>query len=254
MKKKSIFSFSLMFMLMTVSCSHDNDLYPPPPFDEIKDGSVEYYTLHVIYEDKDYYSLCKIDGDSTFVLDEELKAFLAEMESRNFSIVAHNDSTIEYCKEKEDVMPSSEISEIMTKAGPVQGDIACLDLWDDTNFRDTHREFHIKSNSELFDIPVLKDYGLNDKVSSLKIQNTMSISTATTNLIAIVTVWEDSDFNYGDHDRTKHRMNFYAAPGQIGSYENLKKIPCGSSSSSWNDRISSLSFHIGYKYSMPTTY
>lgn len=138
--------------------------------------------------------------------------------------------------------------EIMTKSGPAAGDLACLELWDDTNFKDTYREFHIKDYYTSHDIRILKDYGLNDKVSSLKIHNKLT----NYSLIAIVTVWEDSNFNHGDHDRTKHRMNFYANSNGIGSYGNLKKIPCGGSS--WNDRISSFSFHIGYQSSLPSTY
>ena len=252
MKLKYV-SLSLLLMGM-FSCSQD-DVLPEREDEKGLEPEVEYFNVHVIYQDKNYYSQCKIEGDKTYVLDEELQAFLDEIETRDYSVIAHNDSTIEYYDSQEELLTKCGIGEVpkslMTKAGPVAGDLACLELWDDTDFKDTYREFHIKDYNTPIDVTNLKDHGLNDKVSSLKVHNKLSDS----NLIALLTVWEDIDFNSGDHDRKKHRMNFVAySSTAAAAFSNLKKIMCGNSGDSWNDRITSFSFHIGYKNSLPSTY
>lgn len=251
--KLSHLCMTLFFILGISACDKSEDIFYNKEHQNLE-SEVEYFTLHVIYQDENFHSQCKIVGDSTFVLDDKLKNFLIHMEKQDYSMVAHNDSTIEFYNSQDEFLTKcgiTEIPKIITKAGPAAGDYACLELWDDTNYSDTYKDFHISDYYTSIDVGALKDYGLNDKVSSLKIHNKMSSS----NLIAIVTVWEDSNFNHGDHDRTKHRMNFYATTSMtVNSFANLKQILCGSSGNNWNDRISSLSFHIGYSNSMPITY
>lgn len=90
----------------------------------------------------------------------------------------------------------------------------------------------------------LEQRGINDKISSLAV----GYYGNQTDVCCVLTVWEDNTYNIEDHDRTKHRMSFIATYDnkQVG-WSNLSNIPCIGSSKSWNDRISSLSLHFGYK-------
>ena len=89
----------------------------------------------------------------------------------------------------------------------------------------------------------MRDIYLNGKVSSLAV----AYNGDNAEICAVLTVWEDSYFNFGDYDRTKHRISFIASKATPHiSWPSLKKIKCMGSSNSWNDRISSFSFHFGY--------
>ncbi len=116
-------------------------------------------------------------------------------------------------------------------------------LFDDEGFTDSCYGSNLTDLNEVKDIDYMRDIGLNDKVSSLAV----AYNGDNPELCAVLTVWEDSYFNNGDNDRTKHRISFIAStytPRILWS--SLKKIKCMGSSNSWNDRISSFSFHFGY--------
>lgn len=116
-------------------------------------------------------------------------------------------------------------------------------LFDDTNFEDTRIYKNLtESFYDLWEETDLKSLGMNDKPSSLAVGYYGDDAKTT----CVLTVWEDKDFNFGDNDRTKHRMSFVASvDAPTLAVANLKKIPCIGSSNSWNDRISSFSLHFG---------
>ena len=88
----------------------------------------------------------------------------------------------------------------------------------------------------------MKGVGLNDKVSSLAVAYYAPLR----DYCFVLTVWEDKNYNHGDSDRTKHRISFIAnSDNPRTCVGNLKTVPCGNSSKSWNDRISSISMHFG---------
>jgi len=108
-----------------------------------------------------------------------------------------------------------------------------------------------KNPYDIYEIPYMKSVGLNDKVSSLMVRYNMDDP----NGCAILTVWEDSNFNHDDNDRTKHRTNFVATyTERTKAVGNLKNVSCFNAHDSWNDRISSISFHVGYADSLPKEY
>lgn len=89
----------------------------------------------------------------------------------------------------------------------------------------------------------LAGYNINDLISSVA----LGYYGDDPEVCSVITLWDDADFNNGDKYRKKHRISF------VASYYNrqisrpiLKNIPCMNTSSSWNDRASSLSFHYGY--------
>lgn len=115
-------------------------------------------------------------------------------------------------------------------------------LYDDTNFSDTHLLLNLTDYKEYYDEYRMLNQGLNDKVSSLAVIYNGTDPDA----CAVLTVWEDSNFNFEDNDRIKHRVSFIATkdnPHTVCS--NLKNVQCIGSSKSWNDLISSISFYFG---------
>ncbi len=96
----------------------------------------------------------------------------------------------------------------------------------------------------------LKMNDMNDKISSVAVY----YGGADPNVCAVLTVWDDGNYNYGDTGipRSKHRVSFIASYNNRKlSRNSLKNVKLINSSKSWNDRISSLSFHFGYFDSKP---
>lgn len=116
-------------------------------------------------------------------------------------------------------------------------------MFDDKNYSDTHVYSNLYGLMESYDIQHFRDVGLNDKVTSLVV----GYNGSDAEVCAVLTIWEDGYFNFGDCDRTKHRISIVASKDNprvgVGS---LKNVKCINSGNSWNDRISSSSFHFGY--------
>lgn len=115
-------------------------------------------------------------------------------------------------------------------------------MFDDSGFKDTKVCANLKNLYDVNDCEYMHDIGLNDKVSSVAVAYVGTNS----EICSVLTVWEDSFYNNGDNDRTKHRISFVATKQNPNvSFSDLKKIKCINSSNSWNDRISSYSFAFG---------
>lgn len=132
-----------------------------------------------------------------------------------------------------------------------ENDIAGCILHDDTDFSDRFIYCGMTNIWASHDYNYLTTQNMNDKISSIAVIYRGTYPTH----CAVLTVWEDSHYNNGDNDRTKHRMNFVATYNQTQlKWPNLKNIPCLHSGDSWNDRISSISFHVGNYEDYPKIY
>lgn len=115
-------------------------------------------------------------------------------------------------------------------------------MFDDSGFSDTNVYACLNSLFEVDDQKYMRDINLNDKVSSLAV----AYKGTNPEVCAVLTIWEDSDYNHGDDDRTKHRISIIATKDNPRvSVETLKSIKCINSRNTWNDRISSYSFAFG---------
>jgi hypothetical protein len=115
-------------------------------------------------------------------------------------------------------------------------------MFDDSGFDDTYVFKNLKDLNEVADESYMRNIGLNDKVSSLAV----SYNGTNPEVCAVLTIWEDSYYNYGDNDRTKHRISIVATKDNPKvSISKLKSVKCINSLSTWNDRISSYSFAFG---------
>ncbi len=115
-------------------------------------------------------------------------------------------------------------------------------LFDDVNFKDTYFAKSVTSKYTVFDLPHTESAGLENKISSVA----LAYEATDKDVCAVLTLWEDGSYNYGDIYHKSHRISLIATPSHPHVWHsNLKKVPCLNSSKSWNDRISSCSFHFG---------
>lgn len=115
-------------------------------------------------------------------------------------------------------------------------------LYNHDSFRDGSIQHALSSTDEVSYVTNMIDIGLNDKITSIAVKYTGDAE----NMCAVLTVWEDSNFNEGDNDRTKHRVSFIASKyNPEVKWATLKDLSCIGSHNSWNDRISSYAFYMG---------
>lgn len=240
------------------------------------------YTLTARYKGKEYVTVAHSIGDEVTYEDEEFSALNEYLGTRDdVETFINPDGSIDIydsqdarasrrfreltAEEKQaysllDIPVADHRSRLRSQSNPWEGmnstDKAFCAVWDDNTYHDSHIWMNISASDnlyKLFDYPYLTSQGMNDKISSIS----MSYNLSDANLCAIVTVWEDSYYNNSDRGatRSKHRTNFVATYNTpTPTWVNLRQIPCIGSSNTWNDRISSLSFHIGYASSLPKQY
>lgn len=282
---KSILAMACLLMCLT-NCSNDDEVLSSiqNKLTKTEELDSDTFTVHAIYKGADYRTMAVSKGSNIFYQNQEFINLMDKISSIPSSVsFIQSDSVIEYFDSQEDFLAKYGIRELtetektrcinaerlnakITLPSTTRGitdkyeaaagqmeldDLAYCGVYDDTYYSDTHIFMHIKDAFKVHDYQYLKDNDLNDKISSIMIIYNMKDP----ELCAILTVWEDSYYNKGDHNREKHRANFIATlkhpTNGIGS---LKKVSCFNSSDSWNDRISSLSFHLGYADNLPKEY
>jgi len=220
---------------------------------------VEYFTNTLMYKDEKYSYQCKSVNDSIIVLDEKVSKLLVKIfDNQNSVSLNIKDGVTEYFDSQEDFYDKygikllDSVDDLQKSTRDKHDDTkAYAILYDDSGFHDTNLELDIRNEYDSFNIPYMKDKGLNDKVSSLKVQYYYP----DVNYCAILTVWEDSSYNNQDNNKTKHRTNFIAThENSTPEWGKLKNVQCFNAHDSWNDRISSLTFRIGSITSIPGEY
>lgn len=229
----------------------------------------EAFQVKVRYKGTLYSSMAKLDENEHLQYEDSTFASLVDdLESRNdLEVVVKEDGIVDYY-DTEDIAENNMIKSLMQNLEPgynattgtrtdipvtrsssdpyrymTTGALGYCALYDDKNFSDTHLIQNFTSFTDFYDQERMKTVGLNDKTTSLAV----AYDGTDSGVCAVLTVWEDTDYNFGDNDRTKHRISFvasYYTPRL--SWSNLKNLPCGNSRDSWNDRISAISFHFGH--------
>ena len=225
------------------------------------------FEVKVRYKGKMHSSMATLDENGHFVYENaDFAEFMEDMARRDgIEAVAQESGIIDYY-DNDDVEAVAAIRQMMlpvestawtesrwsTLATRSNADpylfmdtnaLAYCALFDDKGYKDTHIHQNFTSLTDYYDQEKMKNVGMNDKTTSLAVAYNGSDST----ICAVLTVWEDTDYNYGDNNRTKHRMNFVASYNNpTMGWPNLKHVPCLTGGDSWNDRISSISFHFGH--------
>lgn len=124
-------------------------------------------------------------------------------------------------------------------------------LYEHADFSGTKLDKGLTNFEFTWNLPNLKHYEMNDKISSIAVAfNDLSPLVCT-----VLTIWDDADYNFGDRNRKKHRISIIASKfNPRVTCENLKKIKKIGSSKSWNDCMSSISLHFGYLDSLLLDY
>ncbi len=225
------------------------------------------YEMKVRYKGKIYSSMVHQDIEENIIFeDSEFEAFIKEIESHaGIEMVIYEDDIVDYI-DNSDKTAKAALKKVYEKFNdpsrtcPLEldlpmtrgqdgfrfmesGALGYCAMFDDKNYSDTHVYSNLYNLMESYDIQYFRSVGLNDKVTSLAV----GYNGFDAKVCAVLTIWEDSYFNFEDYDRTKHRISIVATKENprvgVGS---LKSVKCINSSNSWNDRISSSSFHFGY--------
>ena len=275
---KRIYYFLGACMMLLASCSDEEPLAVDASSNQqgrTDDVSqVETFDIKVSYKGKMYEVPCEYVNDSLYYLNEEFSDLFLNEISKSDRIIACYDSktgVIEYFTSNEEFLKAENVDldlisssvgnvqpldEVATRAnyekGPKDYDVEAY-LYDDDNYSDTHlwvRCNRINYTDPLVDsstdVPYMGDYGLNDKVTSLKVH----VKTRPTdgNDAAILVCYEDSKYNEGNTSKAVLYCKAYY--GQDYGAPNLKKVPAHGRDS-WNDRISSLKLIIGNSTEYP---
>lgn len=231
---------------------------------EEKEGPFE---VKVRYKGQIHSSMATLDEQEKLVYeDADFAVFMEDLSNRSgIEAIARENGIIDYY-DNDDVEAVSAIRRMMdpietssiieprwrtfatrSDANPYRymnaNALAYCALFDDKGYKDTHIYQNFTSLTQFYDQERMQNIGLNDKVTSLAVAYNGNDST----ICAVLTVWEDTNYNHGDNNRTKHRMNFVASYySPTMGWRNLKQVPCLTGNDTWNDRISSISFHFGH--------
>lgn len=201
----------------------------------------EPFSIHVVYNGKDYYSQCKLLGDSLVVENERLKSMIESLFEENENMQTFVcDGVIEYFDNEEDFYAKYKIEEpssssfVCTNIQTKDVDLYNYDgyalVWEDDTYRGWSMAFYDNfgggSTMDHWDI----DKPDNDKISSVEVYVNVGAK------MALLQCYEDNGYK---GKCLSVSTSVWGVPNRI---PDLKKIPRGNKN--WGDAISSLKFSI----------
>lgn len=229
-------TFLLMILLNLVSCQ--SDLIQENGQNELKTKS-EPFSIHVIYEEKDYYSLGYSLEDSLIIENQELKSMIDNIFTNNNAVQTylHPDGTIEYFDNKEMLQNKYPLKDVnidsinkmdtpKTKSNYYDQFDGYALMYDNVNFEGTMQDAVNMYNRvpQKFTIA----YELFQKISSIEIHCKKVLPNVNSVLEC--------------YDQTASKGNCLLLTTMWFMRFDLNKIPCGKGT--WNDRICRVSFSV----------
>ena len=228
---------------------------------ESASGSTKCFEMKAKYKGITYVTSAELDENGNFIFhNEEYEKIMDEIDSNPSSqMVILDDSTI-YYYDQNDILSGNIYSDIQslqqcdndnsvlsTRADGFENiadeDLGYMALYDNDHFKGKMHYRGLANFHFTYNIPNIKPLDLNDKITSIAVGYQGSDPIVCT----VLTVWDDTDYNFGDDDRNKHRISIIASQNSPRvSCPDLKKIKKIGSSKSWNDCISCFSLHFGY--------
>lgn len=273
--KKIVTFMSLCIVFAMQSCSSDQE--PQIPETQKPDASISH--MVVKFEDKIYETDVMEIGDSVKYVNEDFAEVYRSKIANNpdIAVLVSNDesdtSYVEFYLSEKELLQNHkflhlkgdplDMTDKMTRSDtiyvpkPSHGAIlGFAELYDDKKYKDTMLVTGV-ATSWSHTVAKLKDFGFNDKTSSIKVYNKMNPNTQYT-----ITYMENPNntlyqHNFGGNGlrpvlKSYHNSNYsgavlYCIAPQTGSSEihsdyNLKNI-------GWNDRISSLEWMLVFDFS-----
>lgn len=228
------------------------EIYQQPDNSEAKR-----FSLKAKYKDRIYTTEAETDvnGDIVF-LDSEYANLMERLDSMDdIQMLLMGDETI-YYYDKEDIVNNQPYEDVRslkpsnavgTRADGFENDdpsyLGYFGIYDNDHFKGSNITQGLTNFHYTHNLPNLKVYSMNDKVTSIAV----GYNSDDVLVCSVLTIWEDTNFNNEDDNRSKHRVSIIASKNSPKtSVPDLKKVKKIGSSKSWNDCISSLSFHFGY--------
>lgn len=248
--KKSIISFCLFLGITSlfIGCQSEIEEVPSAGLQtKASSDLIESTTLSFSYKGQSYSSKCEVIGDSTIILDENVRQVATQLALLPELVTYINlDGSIEYFDNQEQLKgyllrTSSRIAEFYPDIDAVE-----LIMYDDQYFKDRSLSF-----TEPIAVPQLKDspYKFNDKMSSFKVFITSQElgHGRWRNSRVLVTFWED------DHYKN-HSLSFLLFEDGLGPtlpgismfrVDRMRAYPLyPGSSKDWNDKTTSFKLEI----------
>lgn len=228
----------------------------------IQDPETENYgtfSLKAKYKDKLYTTEAEFDSDGNYVFHNSEYADLMNRIDADPTVqmVIFDNNTINYYDDQDisrnkiyqDILSLEQkpADESQTRGSGFEdfdsSYLGYVSLHDNDHFGGKKLSKGLTNFHFTWNLPNLKDYGMNDKVTSIA----AAFNHDSPLICTVLTIWDDADFNHGDNYRKKHRLSVIASKfAPRVTLDDLKKIKKIGSSKSWNDCISSISFHFGY--------
>jgi hypothetical protein len=219
------------------------------------DTTLESFSLRARYKGKVYSTEASIDDDGDYVYENpEYKALMDRIDADpSAQMLIMDDETICYY-DNEDIADNRPYEDICalspTPATRATGfeaitstDMAFVGLFDNDHFGGSNVTHGLPQYDYTWNIPTMNWYSLNDKITSIA----LGYNGKDALVCSVLTIWDDSNYNHGDNNRSKHRISIVASKNSPRvSVADLKKVKKIGSSKSWNDCISSISLHFGY--------
>lgn len=253
--RRYFFYLFVVFTVGLVSCedciSLDSIFYEDTPT-QIKTMSItESFCADFIYKGNRYRSMYYFVGDSAVFEHEEVGVLLKQLNNLPSLVTfIYLDQTREYFDDQDEyeknlarilrknILNTSDYSISTIEKG--DGIIPSRDsryaanmfLFDDRNYSDTKLQFNLEMGQSVFEVPQLRDYGMNDKTTSL----TLWCNSGTVEY----QLWEDDNYK-------GHSLVYLLTPstwhlGVQGRFviPSLKNIQVEGTRHTWNDRITSV--------------
>ena len=235
---KSLVVKMLMICLTLGLYSCQNEL-PTSEEQNLVKNNIENFSLHVIYEGKDFYSQCHLLNDSLIIEDNDLKALIKGIYEDNDNVQAyvHQDGSIEYLIDEEclsedvDFKESNNDEFISSKADYYDQFDGYALMWMDTNYgglmTDAVNIYKRIPQQIHFSYPEINN------ISSIEIYLNYENMVIGQNVASVLTCYDNRDNKLILSCR--NRFFPYRIP-------DLRTFP--NDSSNWNDRIVSVSFSV----------
>jgi hypothetical protein len=250
-----LFYLLLAFTIGLVSC--EEDTLPDTIFSATTSGKIqtesinELFYANFVYKGNKYESSYYFDGDSAIFEKEEVGELLKRLNSTPTLVTfIYLDQTREYFDNQDEYemnlvrilrknllyLGNYSISTIEKGDGIIPSRdsryAANMFLFDDRNYSDTKLQFNLEMGQSVFEVPQLRDYGMNDKTTSVVLWcNSGTVE---------YQLWEDNTYE-------GHSLIYLLTPNtsHIGVkgrlvIPSLKNIQVEGTKNTWNDRITSI--------------
>lgn len=238
---KSLVVKMLMICLTLGLYSCQNEL-PTSEEQNLVKNNIENFSLHVIYDNKDFYSQCLLLDDSLVIENKDLEVLIKEIYENNEIVqtYVHQDGSVEYLTNEDCVLEdvdqtvSKKDNILYSKSGYYDQFDGYALMWMDPDYSGLMIDAvnMYKKIPQNFNIPAL----YKGKISSIEIYLNYENLILGQNVASVLICYDK--LNCRGNSLTLsclYRSNPYRIP-------DLRKFPIGSSS--WNDRILSVSFSV----------